>query len=67
MLKAYVNSQKFTSTLEIMSAMKEMFWDVVQTAMEIELDKELGRERCQCAGASNTVPTITVTDTLGKP
>ena len=56
LLKEYIKSQKLTSTAEIMTAMKEMFRDVVQTAMEIELDEELGRERCQRVGASNTVP-----------
>jgi transposase-like protein len=30
-----------------MTAMKEMFRDVVQTVMEVEMDEELGRERCQ--------------------
>ena len=38
MLKEYVRSQYFTSTAEIMTAMKEMFRDVVQTVMEVELD-----------------------------
>ena len=56
LLKEYVKSQHFTSTAEIMRAMKEMFRDVVQTAMEVELDEELGRERCQGAEASETVP-----------
>ena len=56
LLKEYVKSQHFTSTAEIMAAMKEMFRDVVQTAMEVELDEELGRERCQRAEVSNTAP-----------
>jgi len=47
LLKDYVQSQKFTSTAEIMQAMKEMFRDVIQTVMEVEMDEELGRERCQ--------------------
>ncbi len=42
MLKAYVDSQKFNSTTEIMDAMKEMFRDVLQQVMESELDTELG-------------------------
>ena len=49
LLKEYVKSQNFVSTLEIMEAMEEMFRDVIQTAMEVELDEELGRERCQRA------------------
>ena len=56
LLKEYVKSQDFTSTAEIMTAMKEMFRDVIQTAMEEELDEELGRERCQRAQASETAP-----------
>ena len=56
LLKEYDKSQQFTSTAEIMTAMKEMFRDVVQTAMEVELDEELGRERCQRAEASDTTP-----------
>lgn len=56
LLKEYVKSQHFTSTTEIMTAMKEMFRDVVQTAMEVELDEELGRERCQRAEALETAP-----------
>ena len=56
LLKEYVKSQQFTSTAEIMTAMKEMFRDVVQTAMEVELDEELGRERCQRAEAGSTAP-----------
>ncbi len=47
LLKEYVKSQHFSSTSEIMQAMKEMFRDVIQMAMEVELDEELGRERCQ--------------------
>lgn len=45
MMKAYVGSQKFSSTTEIMSAMKEMFRDVLQQVMESELDAELGYEK----------------------
>ena len=55
-LKENVKSQHFTSTAEILAAMKELFRDVVQTAMEVELDEELGRERCQRAEASETAP-----------
>ena len=47
MLKAYVNSQKFNSTTEIMNAMKEMFRDVLQQVMESELDTALGYEKSQ--------------------
>ena len=47
MMKAYVDSQKFSSTTEIMNAMKEMFRDVLQQVMESELDAELGYEKSQ--------------------
>ena len=47
LLKQYVQSQHFTSTADIMAAMKEMFRDVIQQVMEVEMDEELGRERCQ--------------------
>ena len=47
LLKEYVRSQHFTSTADIMQAMKEMFRDVIQTVMEVEMDEELGRERCE--------------------
>ena len=56
LLKEYVKSQHFANTAEVMSAMKELFRDVVQTAMEVELDEELGRERCQRAEAGSTAP-----------
>ena len=56
LLKEYIKSQQFTNTTEIMAAMKEMFRDVIQTVMEVELDEELGRERCQRAEASKTAP-----------
>jgi len=39
LLKEYVRSQHFTSTAEIMSAMKEMFRDVIQAVMEVEMDE----------------------------
>ena len=47
LLKEYVRSQQFSSTAEIMQAMKEMFRDVIEQVMEVEMDDELGRERCQ--------------------
>ena len=45
LLKEYVQSQQFTSTADIMQAMKEMFRDVIEQVMEVEMDEELGRER----------------------
>lgn len=42
LMKQYVDSQNFTSTTEIMQAMKELFRDAIQQVMESELDIELG-------------------------
>ena len=47
LLRDYVRSQQFASTADIMQAMKEMFRDVIEQVMEVEMDDELGRERCQ--------------------
>lgn len=47
MMKQCVESQKFTSTTEIMEAMKDMFRDVLQQVMESELDVELGYEKSE--------------------
>lgn len=47
LMKEYVNSQNFTSTAEVMQAMKEMFKDVIQQVMDSELDEELGYQKSQ--------------------
>lgn len=47
LLKEYVNSQNFTSTTEIIEAMKAMFGDVLQQVMEAELDTKLGYEKSE--------------------
>ena len=39
LLKQYVQSQHFTSTADIMNAMKEMFRDIIQQVMEVEIQK----------------------------
>lgn len=46
-MKEYVQSQHFTNTADIMQATKELFRDVIQQVMAVEMDKELGLERCQ--------------------
>ena len=56
LLKKYVQSQQFTSTADIMQAMKEMFRDVIEQVMEVEMDDELGRERCQRSKESEGTP-----------
>ncbi len=47
LLKSYVQSQNFTSTTEIMEAMKDMFRDVIQQVMEGELEEDLGYEKSE--------------------
>ena len=42
MMREFVISQKFTSTDEVMTAMKKMFKDILQDVMECELADELG-------------------------
>ena len=46
-MKNYINSQNFTSTNEVMKAMKEMFKDILQQVMEIEIEEELGYEKSE--------------------
>ena len=38
LLREYVRSQHFTSTADVMTAMKEMFRDVINQVMEVEMD-----------------------------
>lgn len=47
LMREYVNSQNFSSTNEVMAAMKEMFKDVLQQVMETELDNKLGYEKSE--------------------
>ena len=47
LMKQYVDSQNFTSTTEIMQAMKDLFRDAIQQVMESELDVELGYEKSE--------------------
>ena len=47
LLKQFVDSQNFTSTTEIMKAMKDLFRDAIQQVMESELDVELGYQKSE--------------------
>jgi transposase-like protein len=47
LMKEYVNSQRFSSTTEVMGAIKEMFKEVLQQVMESELDNKLGYEKSE--------------------
>ena len=44
-LRDYIKEQKFTNPNEVLSAMKEMFRDVLQEALESEMDTQLGYDR----------------------
>ena len=58
MMREFVRSQNFTSTDEVMTAMKNMFKDILQEVMECELADELGYEKservsnCECGNKS---------------
>lgn len=56
LMKEYVNSQKFNSTTEVMTAMKEMFKDVLQQVMECELDNKLGYEKSERTSENDETP-----------
>lgn len=44
-LRNYINEQKFTSPNDVLAAMKGMFRDVLQEALEAEMDLELGYDK----------------------
>jgi len=44
-LRNYVNEQKFKSPDEVLAAMKEMFKNVLQEALEAEMDTQLGYDK----------------------
>ena len=46
-MREFVRSQNFTSTDEVMTAMKDMFKDILQEVMECELADELGYEKSE--------------------
>ena len=47
MMREFVKSKNFTSTDEVMTAMKDMFKDILQEVMECELADELGYEKSE--------------------
>ncbi|AOY76136.1 IS256 family transposase [Clostridium formicaceticum] len=44
-LKNYIKEQNFSNPNEVLAAMKEMFRDVLQEALEAEMDEQLGYDR----------------------
>jgi len=53
LIRQMVKEEQFGSTKEIMEAIKGMFKDVLQEAMEAELDEQLGYERYEKSEVSN--------------
>ena len=49
MMREFVRSQNFTSTDEVMTAVKDMFKDILQEVMECELSGKLGYEKSERA------------------
>ena len=45
LLRSYIEEQNFKSSNDVLSAMKEMFADVLQEALEAEMDTHLGYDR----------------------
>ena len=45
LLRSYIKEQNFKSSNDVLSAMKEMFADVLQEALEAEMDTHLGYDR----------------------
>lgn len=66
LLKEFVNSQKFTSTTDIMNSMKELFSDVLQQVMEAELEEKLGYEKSQRVSESDESGTQKTTETVTR-
>lgn len=44
-LRDYVREQNFTSSTDVLNAMKEMFRDVLQETLEAEMDSQLGYDK----------------------
>ena len=42
LLREYIKEQKFTSSDDILKSLKQLFSDVLQKALEAELDESLG-------------------------
>lgn len=52
-IRQLVKEQQFTSTGEIMVAMKEMFKEVLEESLEAELDTQLGYEKSERSDSKN--------------
>lgn len=47
LMRDYVNSQKFSSTADIMESMKDLFRDALQQVMEVKLEDQLKYENSE--------------------
>lgn len=45
LIREFVKEQKFTSTDQILSTLKEMFRDVLQDSLEVEFDEQMGYDK----------------------
>jgi len=50
LLRDYVREQKFESADQVLTSLKEMFRDVLQEALEAEMDEELGYGKHDVSG-----------------
>jgi len=53
-LRDYINEQEFKTPDDVLSAMKEMFKDVLQESLEAEMDTQLGYDKYDIAGKQTT-------------
>ena len=54
LLRAYINEQNFTNPNEVLSSLKELFKDVLQEALEGELDETLGYGKHEVSEKKNS-------------
>ncbi|WP_455793018.1 IS256 family transposase [Clostridium butyricum] len=69
LLRAYINEQNFTNPNEVLSSLKELFKDVLQEALEAELDETLGygkHEVSEKANSRNGYSKKTIKTELGE-
>jgi transposase-like protein len=53
LLREYIKEQNFTSSNDILTALKEMFRDVLQESLEAELDESLGYDKYDTSGKTS--------------
>lgn len=57
LLRAYINEQNFTNPNEVLSSLKELFKEVLQEALEAELDETLGYGKHEVSEKANSTKT----------